>query len=82
LAYSYATTSPRWLPEIGWSMLDPTMLIAVGGWPLPPAGGTIVRNEPIPNLVAFRGVWLHAQPIELRNGQFRIGNLVTSRIDG
>lgn len=79
-ACSFARTTPTFHADYGWQIVDATQMIAIGPFALPPAGGDVLHGEPLPNVPALRGVYLCAQPIELRGSRLRLGNFAETWI--
>jgi hypothetical protein len=73
---SFGRTTPILHPDFGWQVVDATQMITLGPFALPAAGGDVLHSEPLPNIPAMLGVYLCAQPIELRGSRIRLGNFV------
>ena len=81
LAVSFATVAPVFVPDLGWVQIDPTQLSVVGPFALPASGGDLLHQEPVPNIPSLLGTLFAVQPVELRGGRLRTGNLVKTLLD-
>ncbi|HEX6810905.1 MAG TPA: VCBS repeat-containing protein [Planctomycetota bacterium] len=75
---SLATVPATFQPGLGWLQVDPTAASLIGPFALPPTGGQIQHQVPVPNVPALVGTLFAAQTLELRGTRFRLGNLVTT----
>ena len=80
LACSFAETPPTMVPGIGWLRIDATQAILLGPYVIPAAGGEVVHQESVPPNPALIGMFLCAQPLELRGSRLRLGNFVSTWI--
>lgn len=75
---TFTARPPVRFGDYGWLQIDPNGAVVLGANALPAAGGEIVRQEPVPNDPALRGVFFCAQPIELRGTRWRIGGFASA----
>lgn len=73
---AFAKAPPTELPGFGWLQLDLNTAFVIGAQGLPAAGGDAMFSIPVPNAPALQSAFVCAQPLELRGGRWRIGNLV------